>query len=304
MLDWNAFSKMNTDAWLEKANQDSKGKYVAEDFVYNVEDDFLVSPFTEYSADNYSENLFNTRTKSGICIPQTDTKSANAAAIRYLESGVESLIFYVDVDTDYADLFKDIFLEYISIVLLTKDDVNVCRQHLKVYVDQYISGSSWDIILVKDDQRVLKDSLSFKSRLELLTHWLKEKSTHDPVVVFVEPKADFIAQIAELRAMRILGHKNNLSPNELRIIATTGLQQENGEIHPLIIENYKLMSAYLGMSDIVAITPGDDQEMTRLMLNMTYIFKEESKLTAVLDPVAGSYIIENLTAQMIGSTKS
>ena len=72
------------------------------------------------------------------------------------------------------------------------------------------------------------------------------------------------------------------------------------QIHPLIICNYLIMSSYLGMSDFsFGVSYGDDEEAARLCLNIQHIFKEESNLGYVSDPVAGSYIIEKLTEQML-----
>lgn len=304
MINWNAFSKMDTDAWMEKANQDSKGKYVAEDFVYNVENDFFISPFTDFQGDNYPDTLFNTRTKSGIFITSMDSKTANTTAIHYLGTGVESLLFHVDTETDYSILLKDIFLEYVTIFLLPKADNHICLKHLDAYIEQNLTNNSGNIIFVEDDQKILKAEQSFRYRLTLFVQWIKNIPKGSTFTLFVEPKSDFLAQIAELRALRILWHDHNFPLHDLKIIVTSTPHQSNSDIHPLIIENYKLMSAYLGMSDLVAIRMEDDLEMTRLLLNMTYIFKEESRLNAVLDPVAGSYIIENLTAQMVEKASS
>jgi Methylmalonyl-CoA mutase len=304
MINWNAFSKMDTDAWMEKANQDSKGKYVAEDFVYNVENDFLISPFTDFQPSKSYESIFKTHSKSGIFISSLESTIANKNAIHYLETGVESVLFYVDVDTNYAELFKDIFLEYVSIILIAKDDLNICKKQLKTYLAQIENSDTLDITLVQDKNKGLKAEQSFKERLTLFAEWIKNIPTEPTFTLFIEPKSDFLAQIAELRALRILWHDHNFPQHDLKIIVTSTPNDNNSDVHPLIIENYKLMSAYLGMCDLVAIRMEEDLEMTRLLLNMTYIFKEESRLNAVLDPVAGSYIIENLTAQMVEKASS
>ena len=64
------------------------------------------------------------------------------------------------------------------------------------------------------------------------------------------------------------------------------------------------MSSYLGMSDFSFGIPYDeDEEAARLCLNIQHIFNEESYLGDVSDPVAGSYIIEKLTEQMLDLLK-
>jgi methylmalonyl-CoA mutase len=68
------------------------------------------------------------------------------------------------------------------------------------------------------------------------------------------------------------------------------------------------MSAIIGGCDDISINPFDESFSTpddfsrRIARNISIILKEESYLDKVIDPSAGSYFIENLTAQIAENT--
>ena len=123
------------------------------------------------------------------------------------------------------------------------------------------------------------------------------------LIVTIELKKDFLAQIAELRAFRIIwANHGNAEENLIIIGIVNGDTLISEEVHPLIVANYQMLSAYLGMSNFICgYDTTQTEELVRLSLNIQHIFSEESRLTSVADPVAGSYIVEALTAQMVNN---
>ncbi len=294
MIDWSDFTKMNTDEWMQKADLDSKGKYQAADFAYAVENDFSVNPFLTSSPEHDLTLDAHFSTKCGIMIDGSHVKQANQIAHQHLASGVESLVFLIDGGSDISSLLHDIQPQYVSIMMLVRENLERCQQNLYEYFQKNNSYSPENIVITTPKN--LKQDWTFKERILQANIWMVNE---DEMTIVVEPKKDFLAQIAEFRALRMIWKKHKKPSQNLKIVSVSKVSKQDQDLHPLIIENYKLMSAYLGMCDVVCIENSDDKEMVRLLINVMYIFKHEAKLNVVIDPVKGSYIIEELTSKMI-----
>jgi len=307
------FDTQTREEWIAKANLDLKGKKDANDFLYFVEDGLQVSAFQTHDSVPTSYAIDGPSTISGVIIG--DTKEANKIARKLLENGAQALGFDVDASTHFEDLFDGIYLDMINAYLVSsKDDIDQNK------LSEYISNSYADknVVIILDRHYTndgfkwvagtLDHTATFKDRLSQTLKILQkvvENRSYQGAVLKLSLKKDFLAQIAELRAIRVIWSKileeKNISFTPLTIISTLDiLNDQNDEIHPLIQANYLLMSAYMGMSDIAFGLPySTDPELPRLSLNIQHIFKEESLLDRVMDPTRGSYIIESLTDQMV-----
>jgi methylmalonyl-CoA mutase len=60
------------------------------------------------------------------------------------------------------------------------------------------------------------------------------------------------------------------------------------------------MAAIAGGCDSLTITPEDEshETMSRIAINVSTILREESHISKVADPTAGSYYIDSLTHQL------
>ena len=307
------FDTQTREEWIAKANLDLKGKKDANDFLYFVEDGLQISAFQTHDSVQTNYAIDGPSTISGVIIG--DTKDDNQIARKLLENGAQALAFDLDASTNFADLFDGIYLDMITTYLVSpKDDID--QNKLSEYISNNYSDKNIDIIIEgniisKNFKRVittLDHTTNFRDRILKFTNTfraLSDGSEYQDAVLKLSLKKDFLAQIAELRAIRIIWSKileeKNISFTPLTIISTLDiLDVQNDEIHPLIQANYLLMSAYMGMSDIAFGLPySTDPELARLSLNIQHIFKEESLLDRVMDPTRGSYIIESLTDQMV-----
>lgn len=301
MIDWSEFNKMNTEEWMTKVDADLKGKKFAKDFLYNVEDDFQVSPFV---TDTLGTTTIGSpqMSNSAVWIEAKSAVEANQEALYHLNHGPEYLIIeLVDSEWSYENLFKGIHLDMIGVVLLVSDKIEEYQIKLNNYLKENYGETPTNVVIGSQHQNILSSSTSFKDRLSRCKEMANNAIENEVSIVLLDLKQDFFAQVAELRAMRKIWFNAGKTSSNLKIIAfVDGKKFTNTEVHPLIIFNYLLMSAYLGVCDVVAVKNGNnDQELMRLSLNIQHILKEESGFGHVNDPVAGSYIIESLTKQMV-----
>jgi methylmalonyl-CoA mutase len=122
---------------------------------------------------------------------------------------------------------------------------------------------------------------------------------------------DFFFEIAKLRSLRLLWH---------RLTAACGVTGEDAvsPIHAITSPRTltvrdpwvnilrgtgQAFSAVAGGAEMLTVLPFDsamgrsDADATRLALNTSTILREECHLGHIVDPAAGSYFVENLTAQ-------
>ncbi len=290
------FKKVNREEWVAKANLDIKGKLDAEDLVYKVEDGMSFSPFITDKEVILQESIEGPKTLAGIKILDKSVEESNKKAVQMLHHGAEVLAFDLSYDTDIFALFEGIYLDMITVILYCEDQQKV-KQEVNRYLTQHYSDKKTDIILISNSNSIiLSYDESFAIRMNKVSHHLKSKASTEKVYISVELKKDFLAQIAELRAIRKMAGSADVYI--MTVINPSAF--DGADIHPLIISNYLIMSAYMGMADVAFGIPyGHDSEMARLCMNIHNILKEESGFNFVTDPTAGAYIIEKLTSEMI-----
>ncbi|MCD6661661.1 MAG: methylmalonyl-CoA mutase family protein [Lentimicrobium sp.] len=125
--------------------------------------------------------------------------------------------------------------------------------------------------------------------------------------------SNYFMEIAKLRAARLLWAKiveqykpANEAAAAMHIHVTTA--NWNKTIYDpnvnMLRTTTEAMSAAIGGADLITVLPFDinfkepDEFSTRIARNQQIILKEESSLEKVIDPAAGSYYIESLTASM------
>ena len=295
------FDKVSRQEWIAKANIDLKGKVAADELVYHVEEGISFSPFITDKDVFLTDSLVGPKTKTGIKVLAGSEIEANKKALKMLNLGAEVLAFNTKSDVDLSALFDGIYLEMIIIILYC-DDVDTVNKKVNRFLKENYEGKSTQIVLMSASDGVnLRYDDSFTHRMQKVSQLLKNREDEDNFFLIIELKKDFLAQIAELRAIRKMA--DGASIYIVALISTASF--DGSDIHPLIISNYLLMSAYMGMADYVFGVPYEgDEEIARLCLHIQNILKEESGLNFVVDPTAGSYIIEKLTAEMIAAAGS
>lgn len=295
------FKKSNQQEWIAKANADLKGKVEAENLRYSIEDGLSISPFLTHNEVDQKTSIDGPKTMAGIQITFENTKEANIKAKEMLNNAAEVLAFDVSKNTNFSELLDGIFIDMITLILYTYDEASV-RSLVSEYLSNKYANKKTNVIIVSPENTVyLGVNTSFKERINNVRNYVA-KELNDYLII-VDLKKDFLVQISELRAIRRLSDMKN---RKVFIVAmTTKDAFENTDIHPLIITNYLLMSAYLGMCDAAFGIPYDnDRELARLSLNIHNVLKEESAFNFVTDPTAGAYVIEKITQELLDSCKN
>lgn len=298
-LTWDDFKKLDSKAWKEKAAADSKGKYEVDKLNYNVEGDFLVDAFIT-SESSASSSLTRIHAKSGLYVDIVGYSEAdiNGHILKHLQSGVDSLIIASDENVELETLLKGVFPDMIEIILLAYGEKSILEKSVATYIEKNYHDKRDQIAISVHNPFVLSSDQKFSERLRSFHSHMQKLDQDETLMIKLSLKNDFIAQIAELRAMRIIWSLSGRSENKLVIIAVSYIG-DNQDINPLIVTNYHMMSAVLGSSNIAAVVYSPDDDQVRLSINLMHIFREESRLDFVYDPLAGAYLPEALTKQMV-----
>ena len=154
---------------------------------------------------------------------------------------------------------------------------------------------------------------SFIDLLDITSSFSNAHSVFDRIVLKTSVGADFFSEIAKLKAFRILTHRLaalyqvNISPESISVFAETSFwTKTTKDVHVNMIRNTtEAMVAILGGCNHLYTLPHDTAKgisnnfSKRMALNTSNILKEECYFDQVMDPVAGSYFIENLIGQII-----
>lgn len=299
MLTWSEFNKQNTADWKAKAQADSKGKYDVEQLNYNIENDFIVDAFLT-DIENRIDPISGIQSSSGLFadISPDDELASNKRILNQLQNGVDNLILKTRNNVNLSTLLHGIFPEMINIVLLTDEDKSPLEKEVVQYISEVYPDKKTSLCVLVQNPIVLKADQKFSARLTSFGLAMQSALIDCKMTIVVELKTDFIAQIAELRAMRYVWAQSGRSDQDLQIISVVP-SVEHPEVNRMIISNYLLMSGYMGTSNIIAPTLQSDDESIRLMINMMHIFREESRLDLVSDPLAGAYLPDAITKQMV-----
>lgn len=136
---------------------------------------------------------------------------------------------------------------------------------------------------------------------------------NEKLIVQLSVNANYFVNIAKFRVARLLieliltGHDNNYTPNPVPIFAKTNIRHlaKNDKNNNPLRETTQAMSAIIGGCDVLTVeygnygTPKEIDRFERIAKNIQLILKEEAYLDKVIDPSAGSYYIESLTAQLL-----
>lgn len=121
---------------------------------------------------------------------------------------------------------------------------------------------------------------------------------------------DFFMELAKLRAIRTVWKKflkeTQSNPETPLLIHTFSTSWANKNYEPqgnMLKSTTAAMSAILGGCDSLTLDPENPNQpmMARVARNVSHILREESYFSKVADATAGSYFIENLTAQLTAS---
>lgn len=135
------------------------------------------------------------------------------------------------------------------------------------------------------------------------------QETFDRVCITVPISSQYLTEIAKLRALRYLLRKvsktfdiRDKAPF-IHGITSLSYQPGHSDYTNLVRATVQAMSAVIGGCDAITVLPFDDAPdnalATRLASHISAILEHESLLGKVADPAAGSYLIENMSYQLV-----
>lgn len=144
-----SFPGRSLEEWLQKIEQDLKGKKPLQDLYHQNPDGLSIAP--AYHRENSQIQLqpWKEQPKWDITaeVVVEDPRQANKEALNALEKGATSLLFYLQGTEDLSVLLQDIQLEYICLNLVVAQRPNALaerlQQHLKAlhFNEQELEGS-------------------------------------------------------------------------------------------------------------------------------------------------------------------
>ncbi|MBK8079408.1 MAG: hypothetical protein IPK25_03405 [Saprospiraceae bacterium] len=313
-----SFPSSDKNIWLQKVTEDVKGKKNIEEFFQNI-DGITIDPFyTEADLSDFHEpldRLFEV-VERGLRL-NIDHETKNHEYIkRFLECGASALQLDIKSGIAPEDLLSGIFAEYIFMHLICKDK-DQALLFSEYMENQYKDKSTLTFIQVENKiiyplQTIICDIDVSKEVIGPLSIFLKEaeekiqEAKPYRCILNVSIGKNFLLSISTLRAIRILWENLVAKQGfEGDIPAIVTVRPEESELSSdpnqcLIEMSYLTLSALIGNVDVFYGTYSS-QETNHLLniLMMQHVFIEEGKLDTIKDPLAGSYIIEQITHKIV-----
>lgn len=268
----------------------------------------------------------------------SDEKSANKKALNALDNGVNGLLFELSELPDFDLLLEEIKPEYCQISFqsehletsvickkyneyLSRLDVDKSKvsgfvkgkgtyfqeaiPHLKTCVIQSATNDETLVVLLTD---------LVQSALRQIENSALSKKILFNSLAFEKPiSKDYFLEISALRALREI--INSIAEN-LGLTQYQGMIISSSPAWTEVIEDkhdFMLQATTMAMSSIIggtdallinpfySVFPKNHTLAERMARNISNILAEESYLGKNVDPAAGSYYLENATAQLVAS---
>ena len=297
------FSKSNSKEWEENICKEIQNKNIEQitKHVENIE----IKPFYHLNEQKYSAK-FPIFSENFQLIDARD-KNANKIALEALHNGITGICFTHPVNL--SSLLKGIHTEYIQINF-SNYDKNFLEELEEFIVKKKIHGAihgKEKIISKEIINTIIVPAVSFKEQIQFaFIEGVKFKSK---VQFKFTIRSNFFMEIAKLRAFRILWeHKTG---TEAYILSSTSIinKAEKDNYNNISKTTTEYLSAQFGGSDAILINSFNvnyekaNKFSDRITRNQFEIFKKESYLDKVTDPLKGSYYIEYLTNQFLKDYK-
>lgn len=289
------FDKPSTQEWLDKINKDLKGAKTVEELQYIIDEGLVLPAVQAYSP---TDNAIVQRQQADpIVAIQLDTKSGEKLT-PWLELGANMLILDSYADTDWAEVLDGVILDYINILIYPMES------GAYAYAERYFRDAGADMNRIHNlDGRQLIHvpyTLDLTEQLvDMCTRWLL-KDSHKSIII-LDAQEDFLAEIAKLRAARILmANLEKATSQEIDLSILSHTHAHDDKVHELIQSSYMSLSAIIGQADGVVASPRDRKYLSN-HIHISNLLTMESRIDKVIDPSAGSNLIESMTDELVKS---
>jgi methylmalonyl-CoA mutase len=241
-----------------------------------------------------------------------NASSANQLALQSLKEGAEGICFVLQGDVPWDELLRDIDWTICSLSFIADDD-NTSHSGLSAYINIHYPGMALQgVWFTKNATPVigLTSGALFPhlpSPIDELTLGFTAMLQHAnlPKAISLSVDTDFFMDIAKLRSARVV-HQQLLEhnkPDHFLLIHARSAAWISPAYDPhsaMLKHTTAAMAAILGGCDILTLEedPNGGPMTRRIARQVSNLLREESHLGRVADPVAGSFIVEDLTRQI------
>lgn len=327
----NAFPSVSKQDWEAKAAKDLRGKALDE-LNWEISEEIKQSPY--YTAEDLT-TIDTSELKHhqadwqiGELYEVSDAKASNKRLLADLMHGLNAPVLKFSKTLsaeELATLFKDVGLEYIYTHFSAMSDEQLAN--VQAFLDKrdgdanvYFESNKPLVAkksLVVDAQKLYNGTAHTGDELKAALAEAKAllNNANDAANLASQMQFKFfvdnayLLNVAKIRAFKLLYMQllEELTlPKALPFIKVEFAPSAYGEDEQdnLIRATSMAMSAVLGGANHLIVRPTSETDRAkRLARNIQLILKHESGLHKVADPAAGSYYIENLTAQLFNYCK-
>jgi hypothetical protein len=320
LKDW---QKQTKDSWLNQVIKDNP-KIDPSAYLRNIDEGIMAKSFA-FVTDIKQEGLIRKETgidyscKVGIGLRQNEFHSLKMALDLALENGVEYIHFILPetfTSNAFEQLIENVFLDMlVTRWTIPSDAINMdCIGLIKNRFPQapsfftkptQLSGLNHTLVL-RLPAFNLKSWIA--QIIKLLRHFQNNQVNSSALIVETQLNHDFFLNISSLRAIKLVLNKIWKEfdlKNDIYFEANIDENILTMDVHSNV---YKMASAALAASisgvDFLVLPPSDvkreksELDWIKTSLHTQHIIKQESRISELTDPTAGSYFIEDLTEQI------
>ncbi len=254
-------------------------------------------------------------------------KKSNGEALEHLRNGADGIFFELDGEKDFQTLLKDIDERYCSLNFLVKKNAQPIAEALQHFLSEnktthsHLPGAFFGNRLFSNPFPAgfhcsgfqVVPNLSIAEEIAACFVPFAGMEVADfqriagQVAFSVALGTDFFLSVAKIRALRVVWHKflteKKINENSTLFIHAHSLPWTDESFQPhgnILKSTTSAMAAILGGCDALTLEPEEANQsmMVRVARNVSNILREESYLSKVADPLAGSYYIETITRQL------
>lgn len=258
-----------------------------------------------------------------------DARRANEAALAHLNSGADGILFDLKTNVQPEHLLRSIELQYCHIFFCLDKSAHIFRDLFHAFIDEkkvkpnggfYFNGDDFEIgvrnfrygLKVEPNEncadQISSAFIVAASRMDrLMSLGMSPADSALRSISFLWPvRQNFFISISEMSAMRMVWNLFSEAygapdvPLFLHAISP-GFVSDNFQPHGNLIKQTTCgLAAVLG--NCSALTCEAEKEdslmLTRTARNISSILKEESHLDKVIDPLAGTYFVEQSSVEL------
>lgn len=316
--------KQNLESWIEQIRKENPNLDIAL-ADRKIDNAIVVKAFPFYTNSLIARTIYSGTApfqawKCGIHLVLSESKQDNALILHALKNGADYISLECPSDSNSLDL--DALLNGIQLNLITshwkvhriKTALEIQEYIITNYPDSKYFITDVSTNSVENVKNILVSLPTYNTKFwadklsSLLNFLSKTNLKSEQLIISVNLGHDFLLNIASVRALKLLllrfetVFKINLNPYFELTIDKMVL---NDSINSNLISISSIaLSATLSSPDAIILPAADETlqhkniKWVRTSVHLMQLLQHEAFLNQTLDPLAGSYSVENLTAQI------